>query len=371
MDTQLCITNPEWERYSAKTLSEPLLQHLLEHVQGCAICADIKDGIDLMLDAQKLGERVQSINNEVEIFLQETAQKKTNFWYWSAAALIIFSVGLSWILLKKATPRSENVTNTTLAPALPEQQEIAQLKTDTRTSDIIRPEREQANRSNPAQERTPATEGASTPDSYSTTEDTKQLAENSVPSSVTTASGAAAASPLDSATPSVVAQNNVLMDDYKDQAMLAKSESIANSDDAREERKTKNEVQVARTASKKLKVRTPSETYPSANNGVNARNNTEAENSKVPLVDLNAVDSADYAIAVRNFDSTFYDKCLVNLYYISLNSNSAYFEKALYLRAKVLLKQGKNEDAKVALKTIIDLNRIYRKEASALLDTLK
>ena len=103
MDQQFCITDKLWLGYSNKTLSQTEIDIIQHHVETCEICSDIKDGIDAMAKPKNLGQTVTAINNKVDE-LVEPKRKLGVFWYWSAAAVLIFGIGLSWFWVNTTQP---------------------------------------------------------------------------------------------------------------------------------------------------------------------------------------------------------------------------------------------------------------------------
>ncbi len=379
MDTPLCITNYQWECYSTKTLREPELNFIREHVSGCEICADIKEGIDAMTFSGQLGEQVKALNKAVDSAILAKQKNRITFWYWSAAAMLILGVGLSWMLMNKKDVIADttSMTEPTTDPTPAKEKEKLPLSLDTHkiNSDLIGlTEQNSKSKDTEYHWKESNTKALKIREEASpvNAEDTEPSPEVVDQSKETSANGKAAIA-LDTLAPSVAINTNATMDDAVEKEVLFSSETRPDKSKASSVDMADKQIALAKAENKKRKAKGQHETYPASNGNSNNNSNynVQSENTKVLLESSNAVDSADYSMAQRNFDSSYFDKCLVNLYFITHNTNSMYFEQGLFLKAKVLIKQNKNEDAKVALNTILLRNRKMQLEAAALLHTLK
>lgn len=379
MDTSICITNPKWERYSAKTLREKELHSLERHVVGCEICSDIKEGIDAMKNPATLSQRVNQIHEAVDRSLAPS-KNKIVFWYWSAAAVLLISLGISWFLLGKQDIVATNDTEKTISDqtqiAKPENSDIEKTKTESQLNSSTDTTRVLAERNNEIQS---ANSGA-TAAPPSKAEDVE--VESSKPAVAATEDMSSnddakdaeyKTKNLSTKTPPVMIPADKEVDMRNTQALdsVRREEMLAKATSKEEESESRKEKYVVVTTAESVKRKAvkkntaPRETYPAANNRTDNANSNVSERYK------NLPDSTEYRIAQINFDSAQYDKCIANLADISINPNSEYYEQGLLLKAKALLKQNKKEQAKVALKTIISLHKSKEKEAQELLNTLK
>ncbi len=373
MDTQSCITNLQWERYSNKTLSEPEMLLLKEHAGACEICADMKEGIDAMKAPEMLKVRVDDLNTYADNFISKKKNKIAILWYWSAAAIIVLAFGISWFVFNKSEiiAVNEQKDKTINQPVLPTPEEKTEIRTDTRTSDIIKPKAEKVIESPTNQSVDDAVPVMSEDKNSSSEKALKLSTKDSESQDESASNGQTNPSKMDSITPAVVTNQAPQLAEYDYFESLSKDKEKKSKEYESTKKSPTNEVVIAKTSNKKRKAENVRETYPSANNNANNKANTDIQNSNVPAINLNAIDSVDFSLAKINYDSTNYDKCIVNLYYITINPNSKYYEDGLLLKAKTLIKQNKKEDAKVALNTVIMLNRGKQKEASELLNQLK
>lgn len=379
MDTSICITNPQWERYSAKTLSEKELHSLERHVVGCEICSDIKEGIDAMKNPASLTQTVSQLHTEVDRSL--AAQKnKIFFWYWSAAAVLLLSVGISWFMLGKqnivATNNPEKTISDQTQIAKPENSDIEKTKTESQLNSstdntrVLAEKNIEVSNTNSGATAAPALK-----------EEEKAI-ENPKPEAATTEDlsanddakdGEYKTKNLTTKTPPIMIPADKEVDMRNTQALdsVRREEMLAKATSKEEESESRKEKYVVVTTAESVKRKAvkkntaPRETYPAANNRTDNANSNVSEHYK------NLPDSTEYRIAQINFDSAQYDKCIANLADISINPNSEYYELGLLLKAKALLKQNQKEQAKVALKTIISLHKDKEKEAQELLNTIK
>lgn len=379
MDTSICINNPQWERYSSKTLSEKELRSLERHAAGCEICTDIKEGIDAMKNPATLSQTVNQIQEEVDRYLAPSKNKMV-FWYWSAAAVLFLSLGIGWFMLGKqnmvATKDKEKTISENPVTTTPEHSVIEKNKADTQVNSVtdntrvIAEHTVESSNSNSGAAAAPASKAEdvkaeSAKPVVAATEDmtmnddakdveykTKNLSTKTPPVMI----------PADK---EVDLRNTQALDSARKEEMLAKATSIEKQNESAKE---KYVVVTTAEASKRKATKknsAPRETYPAANNRTDNANGNVSERYK------NLPDSTEFRIAQINFDSAQYDKCIANLADISINPNSEFYEQGLLLKAKALLKQNQKEQAKVALKTVISLHKTKEKEAQELLNTIK
>ncbi len=379
MDTSICITNPQWERYSAKTLSEKELRSLERHVAGCEICADIKEGIDAMKNPATLSQRVNQIHEAVDRSLAPSKNKMA-FWYWSAAAVLLISIGISWFLLGKQDIVATNDTEKTISDhtqiTKPENTGVEKIKTDTQVNTATDNTRVLAERNNEVQNaNSGATAAPASKAEDVEVESTKPAvaAAEDMSSNDDAKDAEYKTKNLYTKTPPVMIpadkevdlRNTQALDSVRKEEMLAKETSMK---EESESAKEKYVVVTTASASKRKTTKknsAPRETYPAANNRTDNANGNVSERYK------NLSDSTEYRIAQINYDSAQYDKCIANLADISINPNSEFYEQGLLLKAKALLKQNQKEQARVALKTVISLHKTKEKEAQELLNTIK
>jgi hypothetical protein len=380
MDSSAHISNTAWEDYSRKLLDGEALRRLEEHTALCGICADVKEGIDSMKDPSLLASEVQGLNTYADAYTRPVKKKQAFAWYWSAAAVIIFGVGFSLFVIDRkevVTANEEHKQATANEPAKAEEKNNAKISAGP--DEPSRPQEEHGKKSityNPGSMSPEAENGESVavdnekqpaPVSAKDAEEKKAMDDSYV-----SANGVAKSKSLalmDTVSPVVVNSDkklNTQEDVNADFAVKEKAEYYNV-----QERKTSTSVQAETVSKTRKKKSAPSKSVPT-----NIMTNTDREdnvqsNTNRPSINLNAVDSADYLRARWNYDSAHYDKCIVNLYYITINPDSKYYEDGLLLKAKALIKQGKKEDAKVALNSIIMLNKERRKEAFDLLNSIK
>lgn len=103
MDQLSCITDTLWLGYSNKTLSQSKIDMIHHHAETCEVCADIKEGIDAMAQPKNLVQTVTTINNRIDKLI-EPKRKLGILFYWSAAAILIFGIGLSWFWVNTNQP---------------------------------------------------------------------------------------------------------------------------------------------------------------------------------------------------------------------------------------------------------------------------
>jgi hypothetical protein len=380
MDTLSCITNLQWERYSNKTLDEPDIHYLQEHVMVCEVCADIKEGIDAMLVPAMLAERVEAINMEVDEYLKNKGNNKSHLWFWSIAAMVVLGIGISWLMMnnKKVIVADNHSKQFILNDSdLAKSKLQPQFKSDPKSSNELKTSdntyKIKEEQHSPGSAKTPLESSNAT--IAPPVEDQKNEVAKKDADQYYAVNEDAARRQLDTVVQPVVVNKYTEMEDNDKQVSFSKSLSTRNSNGnpTPQTASVPSKALEKESNAKASKSIRKGEVYPSAanNSGYDFSNNPNNNaGTSAPVVNLNAIDSADYGIAMHNFDSAYYDKCLVKLYYITMNPNSNYYEDGLLLKAKALLKLNKKEDAKVALNTVILLNKQRRKEATEMLDAL-
>ena len=116
-----CIKNNVWIDYSKQMLGKTELNRLFIHPQKCVICAEIKEGIDLMQNPIQLEQITQNINSKINEKKSIFSIIKPLYKYASAAAVFVVVVGLAWYFGKKTKPeivlnKIEKVVPQTLSP---------------------------------------------------------------------------------------------------------------------------------------------------------------------------------------------------------------------------------------------------------------
>ena len=367
MDTQYCITNAEWERYSLKKLEPEVTQRIQHHVLACEICADIKDGIDTMKNPERLALRIENINSLT--FEKQTPNLRIGFWYWSAAATITIGFGLGWLLNKqkkeivadKETTKTINMADSTFA----------------NTSTII-----------PAKDSlaisAQATKGKKLT-AYSTQEDlykSKSATPDALIKDTTVAStentnidDESITFKKDTKTPITV--EKILTETTKFENTKALNEEVNKINETVKTEDSKIEegesVVLAVTGNKKSTdkektSKTKTQAGPSSAANKPQKEHVDAPRSSQEII---ANEAKKYNVALMNFSSQQYDSCLQNLNAIITNKNSIYFEKGLMLKVKTLIAQQKIEEARTILRTIVQLKGESEIEAKNLLKQLK
>jgi hypothetical protein len=376
MDQQSCITNKLWLGYSNKTLSQPEIDMVHHHAETCEICADIKEGIDSMSQPKNLEQTVQAINYRIDELIVPN-RKLGIFWYWSAAAVLIFGIGLSWfwvnetqpvvkinadslIIAKQTEPESELKNES--APTQPEQKEIP-LVVNTEPPTKYVPIIESDTREDDAKMPVEDMEVTSMDDKDAVVE-TKKLNDTSL---------IAVTKPVDTIPRGVtLAFDNIVTSgsyNYSSPSSIG-TYSTDNVMIKKPENYTFTEAEESKSATRK-KVNTSSRKTMSLPAPMSNSNTNGAANNYAISKYLNLNDSANFALAKTNFNQNNFTKCLELLKNITSNPASLYYEEGLLLKAKALIKQKKNKEAKLVLKTITSLNGELKSEAEILLKELK
>lgn len=335
MDTLHCISNETWQRYAAKSLGEAELIALQSHVDTCELCADMKEGIDLMDRPETLVSTVQELNDRAVTFLaaqpKETKKRLAPLWYWSAAAMLLILVSAAWWMINLQPPRLAEKT-----PAKP----LEQSKVEA---------------------------GKGEKDQVVTRSEQPLKAEN--PIGLNRKRNAGNQIPEPAATPQFE-NNEAEVDDFGTEK--EQKEILEEVNDAVEKKKTpsttdKQATGVSSNQNADLKI---TESLPSSmffNNAITNNNNYTWDFGDA----ANSADSSVYHTAAQLYTQKYYDSCVNSLESLTTNIQSNYYEDALFLKAKVLIDQKNPAEAKKLLKEIIALKKKRHKEAQSLLNTMK
>jgi hypothetical protein len=379
MDQQSCITDTLWLGYSNKTLSQPEIDMIHHHAETCEICADMKEGIDAMRQSEMLENTVATIYKKVDDYL-EPKRKLGILWYWSAAAILIFGIGLSWFWVNTTEPIVKIGTDSLItAKQTEEKSEIknepnidsseAELKEIPLAINMASPIKQVPNyenkdRRDDAKMQVEEDMGNGSMDDLDKITETKKLPDtthyvitppvDTVPRGVTLAFENLATSGSYSNTAPAS------MESYSsDNVMIKKSENY-----------TFTEAEESKSANRK-KVNTSSRKTTSLPAPMSNSNTNGAANNYALSKYLNLNDSANFALAKANFTQNNFTQCLESLKNITSNPASLYYEEGLLLKAKALIKQKKNKEAKLVLRITIALNGIRKSEAEEILKELK
>lgn len=340
MDTAQCISNEMWEGYAQKTLSPNQLQALQQHVAGCELCADMKEGIDTLAHPEMLPQTVAAINAEVDEHLKPKRKRMAILWYWSAAAVLLVGLGIGWYNLTPVADdrivKSENIRKAEEGAASSEVEES-----------IVKRDSIAESRSVPL---------GSIP--------SKERVVNSAPVNVESVS--------ESKDESSILPESV----FKSEA--EETEKVAGADDMEEKDVVITEstvpppaVDYKKEATQPLKKEQRRDIYPSHNNVSNNFRNNNLSNNNLEGSNLNFFspqqDSLNYLTAQSYFDAKLYDSCLLVLQ----NVVFTYYEQGQLLRAKALIKQNNPAEAKRVLESLIFTDEKLKKEAAELLKSIK
>lgn len=353
MDTNTCIDNNIWEAYANNTISEANLIYMENHVKTCELCADMKEGIDAMLVPSLLVDKVDKVNKAVDEIVKQRNNKKYVLAYWSAAAVLLIAVGLFWF----------NYTN--LAP------QLAQNESTLKSPPIL-------NKSDSIYNYVPPKTNAKK-EELALNKEQNQTIVKSVPAEVLYEKPVEAEKvDMDDVSASEMVQKNAGMAEgdmaIPEVKMEAQTETVTAKDraPALAYTESKKKVEVTSKMAKPLSLPTP------ANNNNLGYNNYSLNNNWMDTVlrndnfrNENYSDSLNYTNAQNEFKSNRLDNCLHILDLITINSQSKYYEDALFLSAQVYVKQNNKSKAKSALKKVIKLKGKKQAEAGMLLKSLK
>lgn len=369
MDKQPCITDQLWLGYSNKTLSQPETDMILNHAATCEVCADIKEGIDAMSQPATLGNAVSSINKKVDDYL-EPKRKLGVFWYWSAAAVLVLGIGLSWYFIndkspiaikQKDAPTPANQTEEKPLVTNPEKPTITY--TEPKEIPLARNDKFDAKPNSVMVE--DVNQGEADGRSGQVVESLSKTLETITMPDTTTY----AITPAKDTIPRGIVlafENRTSMDDSYSAPPAAESMD-------KDAKKTElEEVVVVETKAAKKRNVTVSKrkatSMPAPANNSNV-NNGGASNTDFKFTTPN--DSANFVAAKSYYSQNKFTKCIETLKPITTNPYSPYYEEGLLIKAQSLIKLKKTKEAKTVLKTIISLNGEFKSVAEGLLKGLK
>lgn len=348
MDTTHCITNPTWELYAANKLGAKELAAIQKHAATCELCSDIKAGIDAMPNPALLSEEVNTLNQQVDEYLAPKKTKKIPLWYWSAAAVLLISLGIGWMYSSTA-PKENVAVKSTPQPQAAEIDTPSPAKTENE---------QQTPQENPKQKNTLYKKENTYEIPGEEKRDETLITDEKFEKDINTESKT-----LDFLNNRLNTETNAnkdeLAEDDLNVVVLPPIDTLS-----RLNRSTISSTKIDLTKRKK------ESTLPTATMN-NYFNNSHFELNNFSWADVNrTADSISYTNAKTYFDNTKYDSCITTLNNI-VDKSSAYYQQALLLKAKTYIKQNKNEEAKSHLKALISLNGTLKKEAKQLLKTIK
>ena len=335
MDTTKCISNSQWEAYSKGLLTAQELGSVQSHAAVCELCADIKEGIDLMAKPALLTQQVAQIHQKIDIRIKPKRGKIIGMVAFVAAAAAIVAIANGFLFMAQEDAAQQVVYQ----PSFPATKDSVQ--TDTSSKRMLALELPKPQKSKTS----PITKQATLP----------------IPEQVPANSDAVLAE--DVAEP--------LMVDDASESKIAKVES-----DAVVEQKTNSKEQVkalpqATETLAKPKAKTSykqKNIYPApANVSQNNLNNLYLNHIEVlPVGDSNNVASARALLAQQQFAAG-----LSLVLPIANDSTSAYYHEAMFLAAQSLVGLNRTEAATKYLMEIIKTQNPYRDRAKSLLESFK
>jgi len=379
MDQLSCITDTLWLGYSNKTLSQSKIDIIHHHAETCEVCADIKEGIDAMAQPKNLVQTVTTINNRIDKLI-EPKRKLGILFYWSAAAILIFGIGLSWFWVNTNQPIVK--INTDSLKIIGQTEEKLQFNNEPNTANS-EPEQKEiplAVNETPSVKQVPLFESkdreddskmqvediaASSMDDLDKITETKKLPDTSryviTPPNDTIPRGITLA--FENRVNTTGSYNNVAppsMESYSldNVDVLKKTESISVIESESTNKRKAN-------SSSRKASSTPA---PMSNSNVK---NDAGSNTYAVSKYLNLNDSNNFALAKSNFTQNKFAKCIESLKPITGNPFSPYYEEGLFLKAQAFIKLKKAKEAKVILKTIISYNGEFKSAAEKLISGLK
>ena len=320
MDTTNCIENNIWETYANNTISEANLVYMKKHVKTCELCADVKEGIDAVLDKGLLIDKVNKVNKAVDEIIKQKNKIKPLIWYWSAAAILLVSFGLVWYNSQNLNNEfAENKTkNEAIPPAVFEQ-------LDT-TAFLIHKENKQD----------------------------KVLTDNYNPKAIKEVI-------IDQENENNLTAPQILQDDVSKESMgeTVQTESIKALDDkklfeADDPTPVRKDEVVIKSASK-AKAASILQAY-----------SNQMQNNNIDFYLNQKQDTINLETAEKLFNKSQFDS---SLFY--LNNINNFNEEAQFLKAQNLVKTQKFSEAKILLEALIKYKGKKEKEAKKLLKSLK
>ncbi len=325
--------------------------YIEEHVKTCEVCADIKEGIDVMPNPSQLMQKVGAINYEIDVVVSTKKQVSKNNWYWAIAASLFISFGLliyNYIQLPdEKVAMSEVSKEEVQKPLLTEEKKIP-LQTDTVVKNEIASNILAENNSKPKEEIVILKRNISEPAPIA--EQQIALADNI----------------------SVAAGNKEEVADKE--IVLAPQQISSNATSTQAEEKSKPVETDLAVVTKTFKNKTASIPSPLSNNNYTAFSNNNnlnyTVNDSVSFLQIYKLDSANFSKAQIAYNSNNFDSCFIWLSNIVDNPNGYLYEDVLYLKANNFIKQHKINEAKQVLRQLIKHKGKKQKEASALLKTI-
>jgi TolA-binding protein len=339
MDTLVCLNNTIWEAYANKTISQADLIYMNNHVKSCEICADVKEGIDAMLDTKLLVDKVNKVNSEVDVLIKQKNKKQPFIYYWSAAAILFISVGLFWY--NTLDFKEEIALKETFKPAPKSEIELPQKDS---VYNYAPPQIKENNIYNNLAE------------VYKPTE----VKEEEIPMiQMESTADMEMVKSVESEEPQI--ESKV--------AFAAKYDtvSLARNDDLKSKENVSQKVISMASVTTTKKGKLPS--IPAAVNNNAMSNNSDFISNQV--INNSFIDSVNFAKAQKAFNENHFDTCINLLNNIQINHSSNYYENALYLSAQTYLKQNKKAEAKNVLNVLINLKGKKQKDAKVLLKSMK
>lgn len=326
MDTTQCINNPDWIAYAEGTLNAAALLYLQEHVRSCAICADMKEGIDAMPRPALLQQRISRIHSRVDDRSTPKRRALTG-WYWMAAAVLLAGIAGTWLLknppagntLTQQQPPASPLPENTLPAPIPEQQQNEQ------QAEIPAPEKGR---------KVQVHENATSPPE----KDREQPLVEKI----------------------IVEDRQVVLAETFKKPADQETEKSTTSDDYREDKKSLGKYKKETLPSSYNNSYNNLRNFPSLNNSGNLLSETDTTG-----------DAARYAAALLDFGDSLYPSCLEQLQPVISNTASLYYEDALLLSARALLALEQSAEAKDLLQKILLLEGPRREEAQQLLEHIK
>lgn len=340
MGNSKCVNNNFWVQYSQGKLSKTEINNILLHIEKCRLCAEIKEGIDKMKNPSELSKITNEINKSIDRKISQNSIYKLFIRYSSVAAIFIVVVGLAWYYTNKKKPEVviDKIEKTI-------DQNILENKVDS-------------------------------PESYTDNYDlqnkiidSKGFEEKSINETLDT---------------TFYSEKNISEDKV---IQLESSGAIAKSDENSEN--NAEETIEDKKSDEPSKNDKETETVKPSSTGKNNRLKkskriAESENPAIPNYksisanddyDLKTTnfteDSIFYSFAINLYNYSKFDSCLLYINSKEPQVKSHYYEKLQFLKANVLIKLNRNEEAKLVLKNLIAIKGTHYRKAKRLLKTLK
>jgi hypothetical protein len=336
MDTTKCISNSQWEAYSKGLLTAQELGSVQAHAAVCELCADIKEGIDLMAKPALLSQQVTQIQQKVDIRIKPKRGKIIGIIAFVAAAAAIVAIANGFLFMAQEDAAQQVVYQ----PSLPATTDSVQ--TDTNSKKMLALELPKPQKSKTP----PLTKQATLP----------------IPEQVPANSDAVMTE--DVAEPIMV-----------DDASVSKIEKMELDAGVEQKSAPTNEQVKALTQTTetlaKLKAKTSykqKNIYPApANVSQNNLNNLYLNHIEVlPVGDSNNIAIARGLLAQQQFAAG-----LSKVQAIAQDSSSAYYHEAMFLAAQSLVGLNRTKAATKYLMEIIKTQNPYRDRAKSLLESFK